>query len=81
MVKESSKDIKEAGSKIEIIENKVLEKMRQSFRRDRRLSLGESVFNTPRTESVTRKRSEDGEAENQAKTKQTKTSGKKNKKK
>ena len=55
--------------------------MRRSFRRDRRLSLGETVINITRTESVTRKRSEDGEAENQAKAKQTKTSGKKNKKK
>ena len=81
MVKENSKDIKEADTKIEIIENKVLEKMRRSFRRDRRLSLGETVINTTRTESVTRKRSEDGDTENQARTKQTKTSGRKNKKK
>ena len=37
MVKENTKDMEEANIKIGMIEDKVLEKMKQSFRRDRRL--------------------------------------------
>ena len=68
-MKDYTKYNNEAKKKIDSIEIKILERMKWSFRRDRKLSVGENSTGVSKTESITRKKLEEDKNVNPAKNK------------
>ena len=71
-IKENCSEVPDNAVKLTVIQNKVLEKMRRTLRRERRLSTSGSV--SSKSSSRTRPRSEGEEVENEVASKVSKTS-------